>query len=61
MPEKVIVRTLLLEGGNDLEAGGEIFVEGALGWAQDLRQALSQPVPTKSVAKSNGVNGVNGV
>jgi hypothetical protein len=41
MPEKVIVRTLLLEGGNDLEAGGEIFAEGALSWAQDLKKALS--------------------
>lgn len=60
MPEKIIVRTLLLDGGNELEAGGEIFAEGALGWARDLKSALAQPVPVKSVEKSNGVNGVNG-
>ena len=57
MPEKVIVRTLLLDGGNDLAAGGEIFAEGALSWAQDLKKALAQPAPPKS----KGVNGVNGV
>ncbi|KZM23860.1 carbon-sulfur lyase [Ascochyta rabiei] len=61
MPEKVIVRTLLLDGGNELQAGGEIFAEGALGWAQDLKRALTQPTPSKSNAKSNGANGVNGV
>lgn len=61
MPEKVIVRTLLLEGGNELEAGGEIFAEGALGWARDLEKALDQPAPVKSATKRNGVNGVNGV
>ncbi|KAF9691606.1 hypothetical protein EKO04_010287 [Ascochyta lentis] len=61
MPEKVIVRTLLLDGGNELQAGGEIFAEGALGWAQDLKNALAQPTPAKSVVKSNGANGVNGV
>ncbi|KAB2571892.1 hypothetical protein BFW01_g8175 [Lasiodiplodia theobromae] len=58
MPEKVIVRTLLLEGGNDLEAGGEIFPEGKLKWVQDLKESL-EPVPSKKAA--NGVNGVNGV
>ncbi|KAK7720226.1 hypothetical protein SLS57_005634 [Botryosphaeria dothidea] len=56
MPEKVIVRTLLLEGGNDFDAGGEIFPEGKLKWVQDLKQSL-EPVPKKAV---NGVNGVNG-
>ncbi|KAF3039856.1 hypothetical protein E8E11_004703 [Didymella keratinophila] len=60
MPEKIIGRTLLLDGGNELQAGGEIFAEGAMGWAQDLRSALAQPIPAKSIAKSNGVNGVNG-
>lgn len=40
LPGKVIVRTLLLEGGNEIEAGGEIFKEGALGWARDLKGAL---------------------
>ncbi|KAJ4409774.1 hypothetical protein N0V91_002248 [Didymella pomorum] len=60
MPEKVIVRTLLLDGGNELQAGGEIFAEGALDWAQDLKSALAQPIPAKSAAKSNGLKGVNG-
>ena len=54
MPEKVIVRTLLLDGGNDLEASGEIFPEGKLKWAEDLRASLGTPVAKKSV---NGVNG----
>lgn len=61
MPEKVIVRTLLLDGGNDLEAGGEIFAEGALSWAQDLKKVLAQPVPSKSIVKSDVINGTNGV
>jgi len=61
MPENVIVRTLLLDGGNELEAGGEIFAEGALGWAQDLRKALAQPGPVKSDGKGSSVNGVSGV
>lgn len=53
MPDKVIVRTLLLEGGNDLETGGEIFSEGKLEWVQDLAKALG---------RVNGVGGgVNGV
>ncbi|KAF2157480.1 hypothetical protein K461DRAFT_289792 [Myriangium duriaei CBS 260.36] len=32
MPDKVIVRTLLLDGGFGLKAGGEIFPEGRLSW-----------------------------
>jgi len=40
MPEKVIVRTLLLEGGNDMAAGGEIFKEGKLKWVRDLEEGL---------------------
>jgi hypothetical protein len=40
MPDKAIIRTLLLEGGNTMEAGGEIFPEGKLQWADDLRRAL---------------------
>lgn len=40
MPEKVIVRTLLLDGGNDLKVGGEIFEEGRLGWVKDLQASL---------------------
>jgi hypothetical protein len=55
-PENIIVRTLLLEGGNDLDVGGEIFPEGMLSWADDLRNALD-PAPVK-MAKTNGVNGV---
>ncbi|KAL1633111.1 hypothetical protein SLS58_011220 [Diplodia intermedia] len=58
MPEKVIVRTLLLEGGNDLEAGGEIFPEGKLKWVQDLKESLD-PIPTKKA--TNEESGVNGV
>lgn len=40
MADKIIVRTLLLDGGNTLSAGGEIFPEGKLSWAEDLRQSL---------------------
>lgn len=43
MPEKVIVRTLLLDGGNQLKKGAEIFEEGQLGWVRDLDEALSAP------------------
>ena len=55
MPDKIIVRTLLLDGGNELETGGEIFPEGRLKWVKDLQENL--PVSTKGV-KSNTVNGV---
>jgi len=55
-PENIIVRTLLLDGGNDLDVGGEIFPEGQLAWANDLRNALN-PTPAKQ-ANPNGVNGV---
>jgi len=37
---KLIVQTLLLDGGKYLVAGVEICLEGRLGWAQDLRQSL---------------------
>lgn len=40
MPEKVIVRTLLLDGGNDMPATGEIFAEGRLGWVKELQSSL---------------------
>ncbi|KAF4550377.1 Hypothetical protein D9617_17g046450 [Elsinoe fawcettii] len=43
MPEKVIVRTLLLDGGNRLKKGGEIFEEGQLSWVRDLDEALTPP------------------
>ncbi|KAK5685057.1 hypothetical protein LTS10_003132 [Elasticomyces elasticus] len=40
MPDKVICRTLLLEGGKDMPATGEIFAEGRLGWVRELRESL---------------------
>ncbi|PSK58601.1 Chitin synthase 4 [Elsinoe australis] len=52
MPEKVIVRTLLLDGGNQLKKGAEIFEEGQLGWVRDLDEALSAP----SKKLTNGPN-----
>lgn len=53
-PDKVIVRTLLLEGGNDLEVGAEIFPEGILPWARDLKKALDPP-SSKNTTIVNGV------
>ncbi|TKA61467.1 hypothetical protein B0A49_12575 [Cryomyces minteri] len=40
MPDKVIVRTLLLDGGDAMPATGEIFAEGRLGWVRDLQDGL---------------------
>jgi hypothetical protein len=40
MPDKVIVRTLLLEGGVKMPATGEIFGEGRLDWVRELRDGL---------------------
>lgn len=40
MGEKIIVRTILLDGGRDLTVGGEIFGEGRLGWVGDLGKVL---------------------
>ncbi|KAF2018282.1 dabb-domain-containing protein [Aaosphaeria arxii CBS 175.79] len=40
MPEKVIVRTLLLDGGEKMPATGEIFAEGKLGWVQEIKNSL---------------------
>lgn len=40
-PDKIIVRTLLLRGGDKMGVGGEIFGESALGWVKDLKAALS--------------------
>jgi len=37
MPDKFIVRTLLLEGGDRMKAGGEIFLEGRLAWVKELQ------------------------
>ncbi|KAI3397932.1 hypothetical protein diail_10101 [Diaporthe ilicicola] len=55
MADKVIVRTLLLEGGNDFEAGGEIVPGGKLSWVQDLNDSL-EPVPTKKKAVKSKLN-----
>lgn len=41
MYDKVIVRTLLLDRGKELRAGGEIFQEGKLDLAQDLAGNLT--------------------
>ncbi|KAJ2906796.1 hypothetical protein MKZ38_010787 [Zalerion maritima] len=54
MPEKVIVRTLLLEEGKEMGVGGEIFKEGRLGWVEDLRGAL-RGGDTKGKKVTNGV------
>jgi len=40
MGEKIIVRTILLDGGRELGVGGEIFKEGRLGWVDDLGKVL---------------------
>ncbi|KAG9666640.1 hypothetical protein KCU99_g6518, partial [Aureobasidium melanogenum] len=42
MPDKIIVRTLLLEGGPQMPATGEIFGEGRLSWVRELQNSLSQ-------------------
>ena len=39
-PEKAIVRTMLLDGGNKMGIGGEIFGEGSLGWVRNIMDAL---------------------
>ncbi|KAI7318512.1 hypothetical protein KC315_g10034 [Hortaea werneckii] len=44
MPEKVIVRTLLLDGGSDMPATGEIFPEGKLAWVRDLKESMPNGV-----------------
>lgn len=40
MPGKVIVRTLLLEGGEKMPATAEIFPEGRLAWVRELEESL---------------------
>ncbi|KAF2444510.1 hypothetical protein P171DRAFT_342789, partial [Karstenula rhodostoma CBS 690.94] len=40
MPDKVIVRTLLLEGGSNMPATKEIFGEGRLSWVKELQDNL---------------------
>ncbi|KAI5920761.1 Mss4-like protein [Camillea tinctor] len=36
MHDKIIVRTMLLDGGGDMEPSAEIFAEGKLPWIQDI-------------------------
>jgi hypothetical protein len=43
-PERIIVRTLLLEGGREMQAGAEIFPEGKLKWVKDLKESLPNGV-----------------
>lgn len=40
MGDQIIVRTALLEGGNDMGVVAEIFPEGQLPWVRDLAKAL---------------------
>ena len=40
MGAKVIVRTILLEGGDKMRPVAEIFSEGSLAWVGDLKGAL---------------------
>lgn len=51
MPDKVIVRTLLFEGGPQMPATGEIFAEGRLGWVRDLREVIERPEGSEKSAK----------
>ena len=44
MPEKIIVRTLLLDGASQMPATGEIFAEGRLNWVKELQQDLPNGV-----------------
>jgi hypothetical protein len=41
MPDKVILRTLLLDGGPQMPATGEIFAEGKLSWVKELTDGLT--------------------
>lgn len=40
MGDNIIVRTILLDGGDDMRVGGEIFGEGRLKWVGDLENHL---------------------
>jgi len=44
MPDRVIVRTLLLNGGEAMPATGEIFAEGRLSWVKELQDDLTNGV-----------------
>ena len=41
MPDKIVVRTLLLNGGDQMPATAEIFPEGRLGWVRELQEILT--------------------
>ena len=41
MPDKIIIRTLLLKGGPEMPATGEIFGEGRLNWVRELQENLT--------------------
>jgi len=41
MPDKIIIRTLLLNGGPEMPATGEIFGEGRLNWVRELQENLT--------------------
>ncbi|MCJ1231595.1 hypothetical protein MMC12_008273 [Toensbergia leucococca] len=43
MGDKIIVRTILLDGGNQMKATAEIFGEGRLPWVGDLVDTLPSP------------------
>jgi len=40
MGDQIIVRTILLDGGKDMAAGGEIFGEGRLAWVKEMQEAV---------------------
>ena len=44
MPDKVTLRTLLLDQGKDLPVGGEVFAEGRLQWVRELREGLTNGI-----------------
>jgi hypothetical protein len=41
MPDKIIIRTLLLNGGPEMPATGEKFGEGRLSWVKELQENLT--------------------
>jgi hypothetical protein len=41
MPDKIIIRTLLLSEGPEMPATGEIFGEGRLSWVKELQENLT--------------------
>jgi hypothetical protein len=41
MLDKIIIRTLLLNGGPEMPATAEIFGEGRLNWVKELQESLT--------------------